>query len=335
VRHASIAARKARERHQWSPSNTWTWSSRKARRHHTAGQENVVFPPLSVSSTDHFGVPPTLPLKNKNNTQFYDFRFSTVSGADDGLVLFGPKDVDGTDNSFHVSGDSATVKVWYFLQGGDGIGGNGGAGAQIDAIDEDINDVVDDDFVNVIDNNKKVNVTLSTQANDDGFVPSTSAEDIQALGVLPQHQTAVFDKWGIVTDTDVKVLQSPDLNVAAKSSEIALAFFKSPASPPRPPKQLAPIQIMEQAGLGIFRIQEDCGFWHTITGGTGKTLAQTIAMLLPKPPRPGPSFVPMAVAEQAFLKNPSKEVQRFLEVAAKEALAAHDTFQRMADKIKV
>jgi hypothetical protein len=313
-----------------------TWSSRKARRHHTAGQENVVFPQWqSISGADHFGVPPTLPL---NNT-FYEFKFGTVSGADDGRVLFGPKDVDGTDNSFHVSGDSATVKVWYFLKGGGGVGGNGGAGAQIDAIDEDINDVVDDDFVKVIDNNK-VNAALSAQANNDGFVPNTSAEDIQALDKLPQHQTAVFDKWGIVTDTDVKVLQSRDLNVAAQSSEIALAFFKSPASnpipdPPLPPKQLAPIKIMEQAGLGIFRIQDDCGFWHTITGGTGKTLAQTIAMLLPKPPRPGPSFVPMAVAEKAFLANPSKEVRGFLEVAAKDALVAHETFLGMANKIKV
>jgi hypothetical protein len=311
-----------------------TWSSRKARRHHTAGQENVVFPPLSVSSTDHFGVPPTLPLKNKNNTQFYDFRFGTVSGADDGLVLFGPKDVDGTDNSFHVSGDSATVKVWYFLKGGGGGGGNGGAGAQIDAIDEDINDVVDDDFVNVIDNNKKVNAALSAQANNDGFVPTTSAEDIQALGVLPQHQTAVFDKWGIVTDTDVKVLQSPDLPVAAQSSEIALAFFKSPAAPPRPRRQLGPIQIMEaQPGLGFFTTQDDCGFWHTIQ--TGGTLAQTLAMLLPKPPRPGPSFVPIAVAEKAFLANPSKGLRGVLEVAAKEALVAHETFLGMANKMKV
>lgn len=157
---------------------------------------------------------------NAGNMETDSFMFWSVTGAGDGSHV-------STDQDLKVAVGSSDVQVtgWYLPPGG--VNG-GGPGLLIDAFDVDIGDFSDADFVDVVSD-----PTLTSAANDEGFVPTGSAqEDVRAFsdvdGVVP------FTGWTIFwSDTHVSAM-ARDLVGQENHSAVAFAFYQTPVSPPPP-----------------------------------------------------------------------------------------------------
>jgi hypothetical protein len=94
-----------------------------------------------------------------------------------------------------------------------------GLGYRVDAFDLAMGNFFDDDFV-IVGPDRTGNITRV--ANEDGFVPTTVDEDIQALPCEPRQ----FYGW-LIVGGELEEGQR-DLHAMKDSSAVAIAFYKSP-----------------------------------------------------------------------------------------------------------
>ena len=120
--------------------------------------------------------------------------------------------------------------VVYVPQGG---GGGGGSGAVIDAYNESTGSLVDNDFVSV---SPDPGGTLTTEANVDGWVDTTSAgytitADHPNIGPYGGLSTApLFDQWVVLENPTPppSLVSGASLTPGKGQTVYALAFYKTP-----------------------------------------------------------------------------------------------------------
>ncbi len=158
-----------------------------------------------------------------------NFAFWSVTGGANGPYF----SASNTAPSAPAGSTDINATAWY-IDGGSGPPGP--PGVLIDAFDVSIGDFVDDDFVTVQPDDG--GHTLTAQANNDGFVPTAAAEDIQAYNSLP-IEGVPFLSWNVFVGTES--VTNRDLNPTVNSSAIAFAFYQVPASsgPISKPPQVA------------------------------------------------------------------------------------------------
>ena len=142
--------------------------------------------------------PPTIPWNDSSgaHTGFFAF-WSIAGGANGGVVDFNtlPQGVP--------VGSTDIVATAIYIEGG---GGNGEPGAWIDAFDVNQGIFVDDDFVNV-----SPDASLTAAANNDGWVPSASAENVLAYSSI---HAVPFSEWHVFVGTET--VSNTTLNIAAQ-----------------------------------------------------------------------------------------------------------------------
>jgi len=188
------------------------------RRRHAGAVSADIITPLTSTVTDpgtyQALASPFLPWTDGNGQQQnVSFAFWSVTGAADGPSVT-------TNQSLAVNVDSSDVvaTAWYIPTGG---GGNGGPGVIIDAFDVNQGTFVDDDFVTV-----SPDANLTFAANDDGWVPTTKTEDVNAFTAI---HAVPFADWTVFAGTETVV--NEDLKAGATTSAVAFAFYLSPQSP--------------------------------------------------------------------------------------------------------
>ena len=191
--------------------------------------------------------PPTLVVDGDT----YNLAFVNVSGGYSSASGGAPVGVTSTDPAIppppvYVRNQPIVVLVVYLPPGG-GVAGRGGPGATIDAFDETTGILVDNTFVTVSPDGSQTN-----EANQYGWVATTRTETVAALSRITPSSTdrntvnADFDKWVNLQDPQSDIVTSSDngemvteveitganLTVTQGWSVSALAFYKSPPSPP-------------------------------------------------------------------------------------------------------
>lgn len=183
----------------------------------------------------------------------YVFAFTNLSGC-----------TGGPQTTFHagtqlsgVVGTEAVLELHVYVLAGS-PNGNGGSGAVIDAFDATIGSLVDNDFVKV---NPDPTGALSTQANMDGWVPTTSSgytitadhPNIGPYQNLPT--TANFHQWVDLANPNppASVVSGANLTPAKGETVYALAFYQDPVGTPKAPNPCQSlIDEMENMGPGDF-----------------------------------------------------------------------------------
>jgi|SRR5579871_38149 len=190
--------------------------ARAGRRRHAGSAASDIVTPLSTSvpsgGTYQAFAAPSITWTSNNQQQSASFAFWSVTGAADGnSVSMNPS------LSVNIGNSDATVLAWYIPAGGNG---HGGPGIYIDAFDVNAGWFVDDDFVSV-----SPDSGLTAAANDDGWVPTASAENINAYNTLPEGP---FTNWNVFAGSEV--VNNLQLQAALKTSAVAFAFYQAPAS---------------------------------------------------------------------------------------------------------
>jgi hypothetical protein len=187
-----------------------TWISR-GRRHHGSAQQDITAP-LNTITPDggsyQAWASPEITWMESGHSHTADFAFWSITGAQDGASI-------STDQSpsIPVGGTDVVATAWYIEGGGDGP-----PGVEIDAFDVGLGDFVDDDFVSVV-----TDASLTANANEEGFVPTASAEDIRAYGSI---HGVPFEDWEVFLGMEPTA--GIDLNATQDSSAVAFAFYKLP-----------------------------------------------------------------------------------------------------------
>jgi hypothetical protein len=134
------------------------------------------------------------------------FAFWSVTGAQDGASV-------STDPSLSINvGDADVAATAWYLPGG----GNGnGDGVYIDSFDLNAGMFVDDDFVSI-----SPDAGLTAGANNDGFVPTASLEQVNAFGAI---HGVPFEEWLVVTGQEP--VSYEDLTANQGTSAVAFAFY--------------------------------------------------------------------------------------------------------------
>jgi hypothetical protein len=154
-------------------------------------------------------------VDNKIVTHHSVFAFWAIAGGANGGVV----DFNQLAQGVPVGTNNIIASAIYI-----DVGGNGGEpGVWIDAFDVNQGIFVDDDFVNV-----SPDASLTTAANNDGWVPSASAENVLAYGSI---HAVPFSEWHVFLGTET--VNNTTLNVAAQTSAVAFAFYKPPVPPPK------------------------------------------------------------------------------------------------------
>lgn len=200
-----------------------TWISR-GRRHHGSAAQDIVTP-LNTAASDggayQAWASPEITWSDAQGEHTADFAFWSVTGAADGASIAAAPSL-----SVPVGSGDVNATAWYLPTGGGG--GNGGPGVYIDAFDVNQGTFVDDDFVDV-----PSDPMLTAAANEDGFVPTASAEQIEAFASI--HLVPFLD-WRVVAGAET--VSGRELDAAAGSVAVAFAFFQTPAGAGlRPPRQ--------------------------------------------------------------------------------------------------
>ena len=149
------------------------------------------------------------------------FAFMAVAGAADGTHLY------TSPWSHNISVWSQDIKVLVVYAPVWGGGWTGGPWILIDAFNVDICDFSDSDFVQVY-TDGVLSAPKTAVANDDGFVSSTTAEDIRSFSSV---DGAPFQEWKKIGSTSITNL---DYMLERNESGIAFAFYKSPSRMPIP-----------------------------------------------------------------------------------------------------
>jgi hypothetical protein len=134
------------------------------------------------------------------------FAFWSITGGSNGASF----STQNTPPPTNVGNADIIATAWYIA--GDGPGE---PGIFIDAFDVNQGIFVDDDFVSVTPDN-----ALTAAANNDGFVPTASIENIDAYASI---HNAPFQNWTVVEGSET--VNAKDLQAAANSFAIAFAFY--------------------------------------------------------------------------------------------------------------
>lgn len=190
-----------------------TWISRGRRHHGSAYSDIAPATTSTLTAGDTFQppwAPPSISWTNSSGkVQTAVFAFWSVTGGVNGGIVSTP---DSNTAPPVTVGDSPIVATAWYVQPG---GGGHGTGVSIDAFDVNQGMFVDDDFVAVT-----TDPTLSQNANEDGFVPTAEAENIEAFG---QIHGVPFTNWKVVVgDETVSYL---DLGVTIGTNAVAFAFY--------------------------------------------------------------------------------------------------------------
>jgi hypothetical protein len=201
-----------------------TWISRGKRHHGSAYQDIGPQSNSNLAIGDTYQpqwAPPSLnwteTVNGREVTHTGVFAFWSIAGGANGGVV----DFNQLAQGVPVGSNDIVASAIYIETNG----GNGGPGVSIDAFDVNLGIFVDDDFVNV-----SPDSSLTAAANNDGWVPSTSAESVVAYGSI---HTVPFSEWHVFLGTEM--VNNTTLNVAAESSAVAFAFYKTPVGP-KPPR---------------------------------------------------------------------------------------------------
>ena len=202
-----------------------TWISRGKRHHGSAYQDIGPQSNSNLATGDTYQpqwAPPSLDwtetVNGREVTHTGVFAFWSIAGGANGGVV----DFNQLAQGVLVGSNDIVASAIYIETNG---GPNGGPGVSIDAFDVNLGIFVDDDFVNV-----SPDSNLTAAANNDGWVPSTSAESVIAFGSI---HTVPFSEWHVFLGTEM--VNNTTLNVAAESSAVAFAFYKTPVAP-KPPR---------------------------------------------------------------------------------------------------
>ncbi|VVB87721.1 Uncharacterised protein [uncultured archaeon] len=190
------------------------WISRRKRHHGSASVDIVVpAPPPSVMTPgDIFQAPwapPSISWTDDSGSHSANFAFWSITGGTNGALA----STANTPPPVNVGNADIVAKAWY-ISGGNGPGE---AGVLIDAFDVGLGDFVDDDFVTVVPDG-----SLTAEANNDGFVPTASLENINAYASI---HTVPFSDWKVVVGTET--VNNEDLQAKAQSTAIAFAFYQA------------------------------------------------------------------------------------------------------------
>ncbi|MEO8000675.1 MAG: hypothetical protein ABI644_02280 [Arenimonas sp.] len=195
-----------------------TWATRHRRR---AGATALEIAPATTTTVTNPGIYQTVAFPTiswfdgNGQIQSANFAFWSVTGTSasiQGIVATDPQ------LSINVAGDNMTAVAWYIPVGS---GPGTGTGIDIDAFDVNAGEFVLDDFVKVTSDS-----SLTTAANWDGFVPTTSAQTIEAFASI---SVGPFIIWDIVMGGLSK--SARNLSAPAGSNGIAFAFYqKQPPS---------------------------------------------------------------------------------------------------------
>jgi hypothetical protein len=211
-----------------------TWVSRR-RRHHGGTAEDLVAPLTTTAASGgayQAWAPPVISWNGHEHTAAFAF-WSTTGGSDGAFV--------STDPSLTVpiGGGDVAATAWYLPGGGNG----NGPGIDIDAFDVNLGDFVDDDFVDVVSD-----PSLTAAANEDGWVPTNSAQDVRAYGSI---HAVPFAEWTVVAGSEN--VSYVDLQAAAQSYAVAFAFYQSPV------RHLGPLRQYEEGTWVSWGVKVDAG----------------------------------------------------------------------------
>jgi len=212
------------------------------------------------------------------------FAFWSVTGGVEGGVISNAG--SNTAPSVTVGSSDIVATAWY-IEGGPG--GNGQPGVYIDAFDVNQGMFADDDFVNVT-----TDSSLTAAANNDGFVPSATAEDVQAFSSI---HSVPFESWHVVLETETVI--DRDLQVTVNSSAVAFAFYKTPVG-------IKPPRINESLGTWVS--------WGVMVDGGGPTGNGPVG---PWDPMAKQFVAGLALADTAKIVDSSLQ-SAILEIAAKQ-----------------
>ena len=219
-----------------------TWISRGKRHHGSAYQDIGPSSNSNLATGDTYQpqwAPPSLDWTDtdgdgKQVTHHGVFAFWSIAGGANGGVV----DFNQLAQGVPVGSGNITASAIYIETGG---GPNGGPGVTIDAFDVNQGIFVDDDFVNV-----SPDSALTAAANNDGWVPSTSAENVTAFGSI---HTVPFSSWHVFLGTEFA--NNTTLGVAVQSSAVAFAFYKTPVGGGGPPRIDRQFELSTWVSYGV------------------------------------------------------------------------------------
>ncbi len=226
---------------------TWVPGTPGSRKNRPRGgaAADIVAPPLPPTTGLLPGETFQCPLAPRSMTwydgrallQSGDFAFWSVTGGADGAIVT----IQNVPFPTKVGNTDIRATAWY-IKGG---GGGGGSGFRIDAFDVNLGDFVNDDFVNLTPN------SLTTGANNDGWVPTTSLAHIKAYLSI---NAGSFVDWKVVVGT--ALVNREDMDAAAGANAIAFAYYQ-PNVLPRPvdPREVyLPLEINMDRYLDIKKL---------------------------------------------------------------------------------
>jgi hypothetical protein len=169
----------------------------------------------------------------------YVFAYQNVSGLNEGPQV---SYVASTPPTAGTVGTTPVLVLVVYVPEGGGPGGPD-TGAVIDAFNESIGSLVDNNFVTV---SPDSGGTLTDEANTDGWVDTTSSgstitADHPNIGAYSTDPTnLLFDRWVVLTNATPPATLVSGANLTPGKGEMvyALAFYKAPAPKHWPEKVL-------------------------------------------------------------------------------------------------
>lgn len=269
-----------------------TWISR-GRRHHGSSSEDLIMP-LSTQVPDNgtyqAWAAPSIGWNDQSGHHDAGFAFWSITGAADGASV-----TTSQTPTVHAGSTDVSATAWYIPSGG----GGGGPGVLIDAFDVGLGNFVDDDFVDVV-----TDAGLTAAANNDGWVPTASPEDIRAYTSI--HAVPFLD-WTVVAGTEPAA--GRDLNATAGSSAVAFAFYQAP--------------VLGKLHIPVFE-EGTWVSWGVMVDGGGPTGRGPVP---PWTPFVRELAAGLALAETAGLVNPELRGS-VLRLAAKQVAAAANAISK-------
>jgi len=215
-----------------------TWIPRGKRGHASAYQDIGPQSNSNLQTGDNFQpawAPPTIPWTDTNGSHTGYFAFWSITGGANGSVV----DFNTLPAGVPV-GSSAIVATAIYIEGGGD--GNGGPGAWIDAFDVNQGIFVDDDFVSI-----SPDSSLTSAANNTGWVPSANAENILAYNSI---HSVPFSQWKVFVG--MESISTTTLSLAARTSAVAFAFYQTHVSSgPKIPKNSEEIWTWVSYGVMV------------------------------------------------------------------------------------
>lgn len=192
-----------------------TYNRKGGRRLHSGSATDDIVTPLVTGASS--GEPyeawasPSISWTDSHGKHSADFAFWSVVGAQGGASV-------STDPSLDITVDGSDVQAvaWYLPSGGSN---GGGPAFYIDAFDVNEGRFFDEDFVTI-----SPDAALTAEANETGVVPTTSAEDILAVGEI---EGVPFQDWTEFVQPAPQVISNEDLHAGAETSTVAFAFYQT------------------------------------------------------------------------------------------------------------